>query len=134
MISNISCCFLFRPGAPKLTWLYQKKIVGFKENVVFCKLTQCGKKYQNRTFKFNFRCQKLIEFFQKKNSSKNINLGDHYLLKTFFSKLNFWTTLLSKIKPNFWQTAITPRNFLKIFPWWHVDSWPKTLLFRTHHL
>ena len=33
--------------------------------------------------------KKLIEFFQKKNSSKNINLGDHHSLKTFFSKLNF---------------------------------------------
>ena len=60
----------------------------------------------------------------------NINLGDHYLLKTFFSKLNFWTTLLSEITPNFWQTVITHRNFWKIFPWWHIDSWPKTLLFR----
>ena len=38
--------------------------------------------------KVNFGCQKLIEFFQKKFASKNINLGDHYLLKTFFSKLN----------------------------------------------
>ena len=72
--------------------------------------------------------------FQKKKLSKSINLGDHYLSKTFFSKLNFWTTLLSKIMPNFWQTVITRKNFLKIFPWWHVDSWPKTLLFRTHHL
>ena len=66
--------------------------------------------------------------------SKRINLEDHYLLKTFFSKLNFWINLLSKITPNFWQTVITRRNFLKIFPWWHVDSWPKSLLFRTHHL
>ena len=38
-------------------------------------------KVQNRTFKVNFGCQKLIEFFQKKFLSKNINLGDHYLLK-----------------------------------------------------
>ena len=36
-----------------------------------------------------FLCQKSTEFFQKKISSKNINLGDHYLVKTFFSKLNF---------------------------------------------
>ena len=34
----------------------------------------------------------------------------------------------------FWQTFITRRNFLKIFPWWHVDSWSKSLLVRTHHL
>ena len=36
--------------------------------------------------------------------------------------------------PNFWQTVISHRNFLKIFPWWHVDSWPKSWLFRTYHL
>ena len=77
--------------------------------------------------------KKWSNFFKKK-LSKNINLGDHYLLKTFFSKLNFWTTLLSKITPSFWQTFITRRNFLKIFPWWHVDSWPKSLLLRTHPL
>ena len=43
----------------------------------------------NCTLKVNFRCQKSTDFFQKKNSSKNINLGDHFLLKTFFSRLNF---------------------------------------------
>ena len=38
------------------------------------------KKYQNRTFKVNFLCQKLIEFFQKKNHLRiHINLGDHFL-------------------------------------------------------
>ena len=51
------------------------------------------KKCQNRTFKFNFRCQKSTELFQKKISFKNINLGDHFLAKTFFSRLNFLTTL-----------------------------------------
>ena len=71
------------------------------------------KKCQNRTFKVNFECQKLIEFFQKKFLSKNINLGNHYLVKTFFSKLNFWTTLLSKITPNFWRTDILRRNLKK---------------------
>ena len=35
---------------------------------------------------------------------------------------------------NFWQTVITHRTFLKAFPWWHVDSWPKSLLLRTHHI
>ena len=29
----------------------------------------------------------------------------------------------------FWRTVITRRNFLKIFPWWNVDSWPKKLAF-----
>ena len=91
------------------------------------------KKCQGRTFKVNFQSQKSTKFFQKKISSKNINLGDHFSLKTFFSKLNIWTTLLTKITPNFWLTDIPRRNFLEHFPWWYVDSWPKILLFRTHH-
>ena len=77
-------------------------------------------------FQSQFWMSKINRIFSKKKKlSKNINLGDHYLSKTFFSKLNFWTTLLSKITPNFWQTVITRGNFLKIFPCWHVDSWPK---------
>ena len=85
-------------------------------------------------FQNQFSMSKIDGIFSKTKSLKIINLGDHYLLKYFFSKLNFWTTLLSKITLNFWQTVITLRNFLKIFPWWHVDSWPKILPFRTHHL
>ena len=92
------------------------------------------KKVPKSYFQSQFWMSKINQNFSKKKLSKNINLEDHYLLKTFFSKLNFWTTLLSKITPNFWQTVITCRIFLKIFPWWHVDSWPKTLPFRTHHL
>ena len=34
-------------------------------------------------------------------SFKNINLGDHFLLKTFLSNFNFLTSLFSKIMPNF---------------------------------
>ena len=49
------------------------------------------KKWGNHTFKVNFLCQKSTEFF---------------------SNFNFWTTLFSKIMPNFWQTD-TPR-ILKI--------------------
>ena len=52
------------------------------------------------------------EIFQK----KNINLGDKFfLVKAHFSGLNFWTTLLSKIMPNFWWTGIPRKNFLNVF-------------------
>ena len=37
------------------------------------------KKCQNRSFKVNLLGQKLTDFFQKKNTFKNINLGDHFL-------------------------------------------------------
>ena len=54
---------------------------------------------------------------KKKNSIKNINLGEHFSKKLFLYDINFWTTLFSKIMPNFWRTG-TPR-ILKIqwFPW-----------------
>ena len=37
---------------------------------------------------------------------------------------------LSLEKKVFNEWLPTHRIFLKIFPWWHVDSWPKSLLFK----
>ena len=54
-----------------------------------------SKKCQNCTFKVIFLCQKLTDFFLKKNSFTNINLGDHFFVKTFFSNFNFWTIFLN---------------------------------------
>ena len=71
-------------------------------------------------------------FFKKKISSKNINLGDHFLLKTFFSRLNFWTTLLSKIRPNFCRPHTMSIHKIQQFHLTTVDFWAKTLLLRTH--
>ena len=68
--------------------------------------------------------------FFKKKLSKNNNLGDHSLV--FF--LNSIFEPLSKITTNNLQTDIPRRNFFEFFPWWYVDSWPKTLLFRARHL
>ena len=58
---------------------------------------------------FNVKNQPI--FFQKKISFENINLGDHFLLKTLFSSFNLWTTLFTKIMPNFWRTVIHQRVF-----------------------
>ena len=41
------------------------------------------------TFKVNFLCQKITESFQEKNSLKNMILGAHFLLLTFFENFNF---------------------------------------------
>ena len=125
----------------QIWWVLKSKLCGQEstchQGKIFKKIlrvmTVC-QKVPNSYFQSQFWMSKIKWIFSKKNLSKNINVGDHYLSKTFFSKLNFWTTLLSKITPKFWQTVITRRIFLKIFPWWHVDSWTKTLLFRTHHL
>ena len=57
-------------------------------------------KCQNRTFKANFLCQKLMDFIQKK-SLKNINLGDHFLLKTFFLDSIFELLYILRLCPIF---------------------------------
>ena len=56
--------------------------------------------------------QNFLIFF----SLMNINSGDHFLLKTFFSNLNFWTTLFFKIMSNFWQTGIPHIHKIRWFP------------------
>ena len=47
------------------------------------------KKCRNCTFNVNCLCQKLTEFFQKKKSFKNINLGDNFFVKNIFSNFIF---------------------------------------------
>ena len=49
----------------------------------------------------------IISFF----SFKNINLWDHFWVKSLFSCFSFWATLFSKIMPNFWWTDIHRRIF-----------------------
>ena len=59
-----------------------------------------------------------------------------FLDKIFFEKIRFIFDIQNWLWKydfgTFWKTVIT-HSFLKIFPWWHVDSWPKSSLFRTHH-
>ena len=52
------------------------------------------------TFKVNFPHQKSSESFSL-FSLKNINLGAHFLLLTFFENFNFLSTLFTKIMPIF---------------------------------
>ena len=75
--------------------------------------------------------QKINRIFQKKNSSKNSNLGDPFLLKTFFSRLKF-LNLFTKIRPNFWRPHAMSIHKILQFHVTTVDFWVKTLLFRTH--
>ena len=51
-------------------------------------MTVC-QKMPKSYFQSQFWMSKTNPTFSKKKLSKNINLGDHYLLKTFFPKLNF---------------------------------------------
>ena len=52
---------------------------------------------KNLTFKVIFLRQKLSKSLRKKNSLKNINLGQQLLLKSFFAKFNFKNDLLLKL-------------------------------------
>ena len=54
-----------------------------------------------------------------------------FLDKFFFEKIR----LIFDIQNWLWKyDFVTFWHFLKIIPWWYVDSWAKSLLFRTHHL
>merc|ERR1712051_874940 len=75
------------------------------------------KKSHNCTFKVNFGCQKLIKFFQKKILSKNINLGDHYLSKTFFLNSIFEPLYFLKLCPIFDRLSL----FIGIFKRFFLD-------------
>ena len=63
---------------------------------------------------------------------KNINLGDHFLVKTLFSRFNFQPLYFLKLCPIFDELTFPCRILLKKVSL--VDPWPKILLFRTHHL
>ena len=65
------------------------------------------KKCLNLIFKVNFLCQKLFETFWIFFSLKNISLEEGFLLLKFFENFNFWTTLFSKMVPNFWRSVWT---------------------------
>ena len=64
--------------------------------------------------------------FNKKNSTKLIFLDEIFFWK---NSVNFWHGKLT-LKVQFWHFLMN-RNSSTNF---YVDSWPKFLLFRTHHL
>ena len=76
---------------------YSKEIIVFLNTMTVC---------QKGNFKVYFLCQKSTEFFFHFFfffSFKNINSGDHFLLKTIFFWLQFLNNFFSKILPNSWQ-------------------------------
>ena len=114
---------------PKMQGFYSKINCIQMKLLYFVKLMwrQGLKKCQNCKFKVNFLCQKSTQFFKKK-SSKNINLGEHFLLIFFLDSIieplyflilgpifvgptlcqftnycNFiWLKLIFEQKPGFW--------------------------------
>ena len=67
------------------------------------------------TLKLNFLCQKSTEFLQKKFSSQQVNLGDHYLVNTFFLNSIFEPIYFLKLRQNFDKLTFLV-GFFKNFP------------------
>ena len=114
--------------------VFAQKSTVFKWNccILWIDIVPGPQKVPKLYFQSQFSMSKINRNFSKKKSSKNINLGEHFLLNTFFSRLNFWTTLLSKIRPNFCRPHSMSIHKIQQFHLTTVDFWVKTLLFRTH--
>ena len=80
-----------------------------------------------------FSMSKIQGIFSKKKSFKNINLGNHFFLKTFFLTLIFEPLYFLKSCLIFDKPAL-PVFSNTIVSFEYIDCWPKALLFRTHHL
>ena len=80
-------------------------------------LSKSCQKWQNSDFQSQFSMSKIIRsfliffFF----SLKNMILGAHLLLLTFFENFNFWTTLFPKMTSNFWRLLLNWVQDLKTF-------------------
>ena len=90
------------------------------------------KKCLNLTFKVNFLCQKSFESFWFFFSLKNISLEEGFLLLSFFENFNFWTTLFSKIVPNFWQSVWTSVKVKSKICFHFTDFFAKVYSLLTH--
>ena len=73
----------------------QRKCLNF-ENWTNGEVSKSAKSPNLPTVKVNFLYQKLSESFSILFSLKNINLGAHFLLLTFFDNINFQITSLLK--------------------------------------
>ena len=87
----------------------QRKFLNF-ENWTNGEVSKSAKSPNLPTFKVNFLYQKLSESFSIFFSLKNINLGTHFLLLTFFDNFNFESTLFSKMIGHFLTEVIQVFN------------------------
>ena len=84
-------------------------------------------------FQSQFSMSKIDGIFSKKNHFRISIWETFFCKKTSFSNFNFWTTLYSKIMPNFWRTDIHCIQKIQLFPLNKLIFVPKILLFGTHH-
>ena len=71
---------------------------------------RCCQKVPESDFQSQFSTSKIIRIFLIFFSLKNISLGACFLFLSFFENFNFWTTLFTKMVPNFWWFVWTIVN------------------------
>ena len=82
---------------------------------------------------------KIIRIFLKKNLLKNIILGAHFSLLTFFENFNFRSTLFSKTEPNFCRLRSSSKQFVSKkncyeFTHLHIHSMCQQIIVIPHNL
>jgi len=71
----------------------------------FHRCSHGSSKVPKSDFQSQFSKSKIIRIVQIFFSLKNISLEEGFLLLSFFENFNFWTTLFSKMVPNFWRSV-----------------------------
>ena len=75
--------------------------------LTFTDVHMSRQKVPKSDFQSQFSMSKIIRIFLIFFSLKNISLEEGFLLLSFFENFNFWTTLFSKMVPNFWRSMWT---------------------------
>ena len=81
----------------------------------FLRIMTVRQKVPKSYFQSQFWMLKINWIFSKKNLSKNINLGDHYLVKTFFLNSIFVPLFFLKLRPIFDKLTLLVGVFKKHF-------------------
>ena len=75
-----------------------------------------------------------VIFQQKQKTFKNINLGDHFYKEIFFLTSICEPLYFLKSCPILFTNWSSPYSQNTMISFEYIDFWPKSLLFRTHHL
>ena len=88
--------------------VFAQKSTVFKWNccILWIDIVPGPQKVPKLYFQSQFSMSKINRNFSKKKFIKEYQFRRTFFVKKFFSRLNFWTSLLSRFFPNFWWTDI----------------------------
>ena len=113
---------------------FSKKICKIK--MIFCltftDVHRGRQKVPKSDFQSQFSMSKIIQIFLIFFSLKNISLEEGFLLLSFFENFNFWTTLFSKMVPNFWRSVWTSVKVKSKNYFYFTDFFAKIYSLLTH--